>query len=130
MKQIMFEQRFQDDLYAHTWDTNFGPSPFDTDLEKCTQQEDTVDYEPTYQPEIYHPPAHNNFENSGWIPAEKPAVNNEEPQITGKNPLQKMKVISPYQKLQEFQKIHKISLPKIPQKLPKTTQILMHKKQN
>ena len=43
----------------------FGPSAFDTDLENCTPQEATVEYEPTYQPEIYHPSAHNNFENSG-----------------------------------------------------------------
>ena len=76
----------QDDLYAHTWNTNFGPSPFDTTLENCEQQGDTVDYEPISQPEIYRPPAHNNFENSGGIPAEQPAVNNEEPQLIEKTP--------------------------------------------
>ena len=36
-----------------------------------------------------------------------------------------MKVMSPYQKLYEIQKIPKISLPKIPRKIPKW----MHKKQ-
>ena len=76
----------QDDLYAHTWNTSFGPSHFDTTLENCDQQEDTVDYEPISQPEIYCPPAHNNFENSGGIPAEQPAVNNEEPQLIEKTP--------------------------------------------
>ena len=36
--------------------------------------------------------------------------------------------MSPYQKLQDIQKPHKIPQPKIPQKLPKITQELMHKK--
>ena len=77
----------QDDLYAHTWNTNFGSSPFETTLENCDQQEDTVEYESTSQPEKYRPPpAHNNFENSGGIPAELPAVKNEEPQLFEKTP--------------------------------------------
>ena len=40
-----------------------------------------------------------------------------------------MKIMSPYQKLHETQKNPKKSLPKSPQKRPKTTQKLMHKKQ-
>ena len=36
--------------------------------------------------------------------------------------------MSPFQKLPEIQKIFKKSLPKIPQKLPKTTQKMTHKK--
>ena len=58
----------QDDQYAHTWDTNFGTSPFDVELKNCDQQEETVEYEPTSQPEIYRPPAHNNFEEVRKIP--------------------------------------------------------------
>ena len=50
------------------------------------------------------------------------------PKQSGKTQ-QKMKIMSPYQKLQEIQKIPKKSLPKIPQKLPKRTPKLMHKKQ-
>ena len=50
----------QDDFYAHAWDSNFGSSPFDPDHEVCDQQEDTVEYEPTPQPKIYHPPALDN----------------------------------------------------------------------
>ena len=76
----------QDDLYAHTWDTNFGPSPFDTEQDSCDQQEDTVEYEPTAQPETNRPPAHNNFKNSGGTPAEQTAVNDEEPQLIEKTP--------------------------------------------
>ena len=37
----------QDDLYAHTWDTNFGSGPFDSEHESNDQQEDIVEYEPT-----------------------------------------------------------------------------------
>ena len=55
----------QDDQYAHTWDTNFGASPFDAEHESHEQQNDIVDYEPTSQPEIYRPPVHKNFEYSG-----------------------------------------------------------------
>ena len=65
-------------MYARIWDANFGPSLFAADLEGCDQQEDTVEYEPTPQPGIYRPPSHNNFENSGGIPAE--------PQLIGKTP--------------------------------------------
>ena len=33
----------QDDLYAHTWDTKFGSSPFDAEHETHDQQEDAVE---------------------------------------------------------------------------------------
>ena len=39
-----------------------------------------------------------------------------------------MKIKSPYQKVQEIQKLPKKPQPKIYQKLPKITQKLMHKK--
>ena len=40
----------QDDLFAHTWDTSFGTSPFDIEIEYCDQQEETVEYKPTSTP--------------------------------------------------------------------------------
>ena len=40
-----------DDLYAHTWDTNFGTNPFDTELPD-TEQDDIQEYVP-----INHPPS-------------------------------------------------------------------------
>ena len=76
----------QDDLYAHTWDTNLGGSPFDSEQETHDQQDDKVEYEPTSQPEIYRLPARDNFNNSGGTPAEQPAVNDEEPQILENTP--------------------------------------------
>ena len=74
----------QDDLYAHTWDTNLGSSPFDSEHETNDHQEDIVEYEPTSQPEIYHPPSPEISQNSGRIPAEQLAVTDEEPQINTK----------------------------------------------
>ena len=74
----------QDDLYALTWDTNFGSSPFDTDHEINHQQEDMVEYEPTPQPGINRPPSTDNSQKSGGTPAEQPAVTDKEPQIIDK----------------------------------------------
>ena len=55
----------QDDLYAHTWDTYFGSSPFDSEHETNDQQEDIVEYEPASQPEVYRPPSPEISPNSG-----------------------------------------------------------------
>ena len=74
----------QDDLYVHTRDTSFGTSPIDADLESCNQQKDTIEYEPTHQPELYRSPVHDPFENSAGIPAEQTAANDEDAQIIGK----------------------------------------------
>ena len=76
----------QDDLYAHTWDTNFGSSPLDTEHETNDLQENIVEYEPTSQPESYRPSSTVNSQKSGGTPAEQPAVNDEESQTIRKNP--------------------------------------------
>ena len=66
----------QDDLYAHTWDTNFGSSPFDTDHEI---NEDMVEYEPASQPGINRPPSPIILKTLGGTPAEQSAVTDKEP---------------------------------------------------
>ena len=43
-----------------------------------------VEYEPTSQPGINHPPSPDNSQNSGGTPAEQPAVTDKEPQIIDK----------------------------------------------
>ena len=73
------------------------------------------------------PPSLDNSKNSGGIPAGQPAANDKQPQITGKT-FQEMKIMRPFQKLPEIQKIFKKILPKIPQNLPKSTQEMTHKK--
>ena len=93
----------QDELYAHTWDTNFGLSPFDTEHETNGQKEDIVEYEPTSQPEIYCPPS-----------PEIPAVNNEEPQIIRKKAYRKWKSSAHTRNVKKSRKFPKNPLPKIP----------------
>ena len=61
-----------DDLYAHTWDTNFGTNPFDTELPD-TEQDDIQEYVP-----INHPPSLEISKNSGGAPVEQTTVPNEE----------------------------------------------------
>ena len=117
----------QDDFYAHAWDSNFGSSPFDPDHEVCDQQEDTVEYEPTPQPKIYHPPALDNSKNSGGIPAGQPAANDKELQITEKTSSENENhepIPETSRKSEDIQE----TLPKIPQNLPKSTQKMTHKK--
>ena len=61
-----------DDLYAHTWDTNFGTDPFDTELPD-NEQDDIQEYVP-----INHPPSLEISKNSGGAPVEQTTVPNEE----------------------------------------------------
>ena len=59
-------------MYAHTWDTNFGTNPFDTELPD-TEQDDIQEYVP-----INHPPSLEISKNSGGAPVEQTTVPNEE----------------------------------------------------
>ena len=61
-----------DDLYAHTWDTNFGTDPFDTKLPD-NEQDDIQEYVP-----VNHPPSLETSKNSGGAPVEQTTVPNEE----------------------------------------------------
>ena len=61
-----------DDLYAHTWDTNFGADPFDTELPD-NEQDDIQEYVP-----INHPPSIEISKNSGGAPVEQTTVSNVE----------------------------------------------------
>ena len=61
-----------DDLYAHTWDTNFGTDPFDTELPD-NEQDDIQEYVP-----INRPPSLKISKNSGGAPVEQTTVPNEE----------------------------------------------------
>ena len=59
-----------DDLYAHTWDTNFGTDPFDTELPDDQQDDIHVP--------INRPPSLEISKNSGGAPVEQTTVPNEE----------------------------------------------------
>ena len=60
------------DLYAHTWDTNFGTDPFDTELPD-NEQDDIQEYVP-----INRPHSLEISKNSGGAPVEQTTVPNEE----------------------------------------------------
>ena len=61
-----------DDLYAHTWDTNFGTDPFDTELPD-NEQDDIQENVP-----INRPPSLEISKNSGEAPVEQSTVPNVE----------------------------------------------------
>ena len=44
-----------DDLYAQSWNTNFGPNPFKDSHPDNTQDTDAVEYVPVEAPENNHP---------------------------------------------------------------------------
>ena len=64
-----------DDLYAHTWDTNFGTDPFETELPD-NEQEDIQEYVP-----VNRPPSLEISKNSGGAPVEQTTVPNIETPI-------------------------------------------------
>ena len=64
-----------DDLYAYTWDTNFGTDPFETELPD-NEQEDIQEYAP-----INRPPSLGISKNSGGAPVEQTTVPNIETPI-------------------------------------------------
>ena len=51
--------------YMPTLGTLISYRPFVAEHETNDKQEDAVEIEPTSQPEIYRPPTHENFQDSG-----------------------------------------------------------------
>ena len=118
----------QDDLYARTWDTNFGSSPFDSEHETNDQQKDIVVYEPASQPEVYRPPSPEISQNSGGIPAEQPAVTDEEPRIITKK-LTENENNEPFPENSRNPEISQDTPAQNSPKPPNIAQKMMHKKQ-
>ena len=54
-----------DDLYAQSWNTNFGPNPFEDSSPDYTQNKDDVEYVLFEAPEKNHPPSHKFPEKRG-----------------------------------------------------------------
>ena len=77
-----------DDLYAHTWDTNFGTDPFDTELPD-NEQDEIQEYVP-----INRPPSLEISKNSGGAPVEQTTIPNEEtPTENAENEIEAMQLI-------------------------------------
>ena len=79
-----------DDLYAQSWNTNFGPNPFEDSPPDHTQNTDDIEYIPVEVPENNHPPSPKFPKSSGGSPVEQttePNENheNESPQQSGED---------------------------------------------
>ena len=61
----------QDDLYAQSWNTNFGPNPFEDNPPEYPQNTDDMEYLPITVPENNHPPSRGISKNSGGSPVEQ-----------------------------------------------------------
>ena len=95
-----------DDLYAQSWNTNFGPNPFEDSPPDHTQNTDDIEYIPVKVPENSHPPSPKFPKSSGGSPVEQttepnenhenesPQQSGEDAQITRKNPKRYRKFIS------------------------------------
>ena len=60
-----------DDLYAQTWNTNFGPNPFDDNPPEYSQNVEDIEYLPITEPEHNHPPSREIPQISGGNPVEQ-----------------------------------------------------------
>ena len=68
-----------DDLYAQSWNTNFGPNPFEDNPSEYSQNADDIEYLPIRQPDqINHPPSREISQNSGGSPVEQTTEREEE----------------------------------------------------
>ena len=60
-----------DDLYAQSWNTNFGPNPFEENPHESTLNTKNIEYVPIEIPEQNRPPSPNSSKNSGGSPVEQ-----------------------------------------------------------
>ena len=67
-----------DDLYAQSWNTNFGPNPFEESPPDYTHNTDDIEYVPVEVPENNPPPSPKIPKNSGGSPVEQPTEREEE----------------------------------------------------
>ena len=63
-----------DDLYAQSWNTNFGPNPFEDSPPDHTKNTDDIEY----AAETNHPPSFEFPKNSGGSPVEQSTEREEE----------------------------------------------------
>ena len=102
-----------DDLYAQSWNTNFGSNTFDDSPSELSQNTEETEYIPIQIPENNHPPQ----KNRGGSTVEQTI----EPDENHENeiPQQISEVIKKPKKLKTIQIIHQTMRFKKPQKTPK-----------
>ena len=66
-----------DDLYAQSWNTNFGSNPFDDSLAEYSQNTEDADHIPIQIPNDNRPPSPGSSKNSGGSPVEQTTEPND-----------------------------------------------------
>ena len=66
-----------DDINAQSWNTNFGPNPFEDNRPDYTQQTDDIEYVPIEVPETSRPPSPNFLKKQWGSPVEQSTVREE-----------------------------------------------------
>ena len=67
-----------DDLYAQSWNTNFGSNPFEDGCSEFTQDTEDAEYTPIQIPNENHPPFPGSPKNSGASPVEQTTEPNDD----------------------------------------------------
>ena len=60
-----------DDLYAQSWNTNFGPNPLEDNPPEYSQDVEDIEYLPTTEAEHNHPPSREISQNGEGSPVEQ-----------------------------------------------------------
>ena len=109
-----------DDLYAQSWNTNFGPNPFEDNHPELSQDVEDTEYLPTTEPEHNHPPSREISQNGGgaqWNRPQNQIKIMKFMRMKTHNNLVKMAKKPKNRKKNQI--IHQITIPKKPQKTPK-----------
>ena len=67
-----------DDLYAQSWNTNFGTNPFEDGPSEFSQDTDDAEYAPIQIPDDNHPPSPESSKNGGGAQWNRPLNPKEE----------------------------------------------------
>ena len=113
-----------DDLYAQSWNTNFGSNPFEDSPSEFSQDTEDAEYSPIQIPNENHPPSTGSSKNSGGAQWIRPLNQMTIMRMKLHNTSVKMTRIP--KKLKKNQIIHQLTTFKKPQKTPK----ILHCKKN
>ena len=110
-----------DDLYAQSWNTNFGTNPFEDGPSEFSQDTDDAEYVPIQITENNHPPSLESSKNGGGAQWNRPLNQIKIATIT-KMKFHNTSVMMTKipKKPKKNQIIHQLMIPKKPQKTPKT----------
>ena len=110
-----------DDLYAQSWNTNFGSNPFDDGPPEYSLNTDDTEYIPIQIPEENRPPSPGSSKNNRGSPVEQTTVPDQNYENHADEiPQQLNNDDNNTQKTQNTQIVQQMMIFKKPQKIPKT----------